>query len=248
MNWKLFLSTFVMIFLAELGDKTQLSVVSRAASASARWTVFVAASLALVVSTLVAVLWGGLLSRYVPERYIKIGAGALFLVIGALVLREGWRPERPAVARAAAAPVGALGRLVLAQAAAFEQAAFEDYRALASKAVTPGLRELLEQLAAEEDDHFQHLGSLQREHGEARIPETAAVEWPAAEALTHDVAASEREVLAHAIEHEEATARFYRQLARQTPLPSLRHAFTNLVVAEESHAARLREFAAAVAP
>lgn len=242
MNWKLFLSTFVMIFLAELGDKTQLSVVSRAASASARWTVFVAASLALVVSTLVAVLWGGLLSRYVPERYIKIGAGALFLLIGALVLREGWLPERPVAARAAPAPVGALGRLVLAQAAAFEQSAFEDYRALAAKAATPALRDLLGQLAAEEEDHFQHLGALQRAHGEeVGVPEAAAAEWPPVEALTHDVAASDREVLAHALEHEEATACFYRQLARQTPLPSLRQAFTNLVAAEESHAARLRE-------
>ena len=95
MDIRLFLATFATVFLAELGDKTQLAVMSQSAAAdpAARakflWTVFAAGALALTVSTALGVLFGGLLNRYVPERYVKLGAGALFIVMGLLLIREG---------------------------------------------------------------------------------------------------------------------------------------------------------------
>ena len=59
MDPKLFLTVFGTVFLAELGDKTQLAALTRTAAADgSKWTVFFAASAALVVSTLVAVLIG----------------------------------------------------------------------------------------------------------------------------------------------------------------------------------------------
>jgi putative Ca2+/H+ antiporter (TMEM165/GDT1 family) len=86
MSWKLFATTFVSIFLAELGDKTQLATLSLAAGERARWTVFLAAALALVASTAVAVLVGDSLARMIPPIWIKRAAGGLFLVLGALLL------------------------------------------------------------------------------------------------------------------------------------------------------------------
>ena len=146
MNLRLFLGTFFMIFLAELGDKTQLSVIGRVTDPATKWTVFCASSLALVCSTLVAVQFGGLLARHLDPRVIKIGAGLLFLTIGGLVLAEGLRHGR-APAADAARPVGAVGRLVLKQAARFERAATRDYRALAAAAGNARIRDTLLELA-----------------------------------------------------------------------------------------------------
>lgn len=90
MDWRVFCSTFVMIFLAELGDKTQLAVISQTASSGGRWGVFFAASLALVLSTALGVLAGCVLKRFVPnDAYIKIAAGLVFLVFGVLMFKEG---------------------------------------------------------------------------------------------------------------------------------------------------------------
>lgn len=90
MDWRVFLSTFVMIFLAELGDKTQLAVISQTASSGGRWGIFFAASLALVLSTALGVLAGCVLRRFVPnDAYIKIAAGLVFLVFGVLMVKEG---------------------------------------------------------------------------------------------------------------------------------------------------------------
>ena len=86
MDWKLFLGTFVTIFVAEMGDKTQLAAFAMSGGASSKWVVFGAASLALVATTAIAVLAGGLVGRYVPELWLKRGAGALFIAMGLLLV------------------------------------------------------------------------------------------------------------------------------------------------------------------
>jgi putative Ca2+/H+ antiporter (TMEM165/GDT1 family) len=85
MDWKLFASTFAAIFLAEMGDKTQLATLSLAAGGS-RWVVFAASATALVATSAVAVLAGEAVSRIVPPVWIRRAAGALFLVLGILFL------------------------------------------------------------------------------------------------------------------------------------------------------------------
>lgn len=85
-SWGLFASTFTTIFIAEMGDKTQLAAFAMSGGGSSRLTVFVAASLALVATTAIAVLAGGLVGRYVPEVWVRRGAGALFIVIGVVFL------------------------------------------------------------------------------------------------------------------------------------------------------------------
>ncbi len=86
MEWKLLASTFAAVFLAELGDKTQLATLSLAASSSSRWTVFAGAALALVATSLLAVLAGDLVARFVSPVWLRRAAGAIFIGLGVLYL------------------------------------------------------------------------------------------------------------------------------------------------------------------
>jgi putative Ca2+/H+ antiporter (TMEM165/GDT1 family) len=86
MDWKLFGSTFVAIFLAELGDKTQLATLSLSTGSSSRWVVFAGSALALVATSAIAVLAGDAFARLIPPVWVKRAAGALFIVLGLVFL------------------------------------------------------------------------------------------------------------------------------------------------------------------
>lgn len=87
MDLKVLATVFASVFLAELGDKTQLATVLFAAEAElSKLTVFVAASAALVVATGIGVLAGGLVSQYVSPTVLKYVAGAGFIAIGVWTL------------------------------------------------------------------------------------------------------------------------------------------------------------------
>jgi putative Ca2+/H+ antiporter (TMEM165/GDT1 family) len=87
-NWQVLGSAFLMIFLAELGDKTQLSTFAFASQSKSPLSVFLGASLALVLSSLIGVALGGLVGRFVPEKVMKFLAAAVFLGFGAWTLVE----------------------------------------------------------------------------------------------------------------------------------------------------------------
>lgn len=83
MDLKIFLTIFITVFIAELGDKTQLSTMLFAADKTvSKLTVFFAASAALILASAIGVLAGGLLSNYVSERTMNIVAGLGFIIIG----------------------------------------------------------------------------------------------------------------------------------------------------------------------
>lgn len=84
--WQTFVSAFLLVLLAELGDKTQLSVMLLAAQDRPILGVFLGAVGALIVTSLLAVLVGSTLARYIPAVYIQKGAGTVFVVIGFLLL------------------------------------------------------------------------------------------------------------------------------------------------------------------
>jgi putative Ca2+/H+ antiporter (TMEM165/GDT1 family) len=86
MDYRLFAQVFAAVFLAELGDKTQLATLSLAAGASSRWAVFAGSALALVCTSALAVLGGDLVARWLPPVWIKRGAGVMFVVLGVLFL------------------------------------------------------------------------------------------------------------------------------------------------------------------
>jgi putative Ca2+/H+ antiporter (TMEM165/GDT1 family) len=87
-DWQIFVSSFFIIFLAELGDKTQLSTFAFASKSKAPLSVFLGASSALIMTTLLAVVLGGAIGRIVPEKIMKIVAAAVFIVFGLLTLIE----------------------------------------------------------------------------------------------------------------------------------------------------------------
>jgi putative Ca2+/H+ antiporter (TMEM165/GDT1 family) len=91
LNAKLIASTFVMIFLAELGDKTQISTFALATNARSMLSVFIGAVGALVLTTIIAVVLGGVIGRFVPERIIKFVSAAVFIGFGVLTLIEAFK-------------------------------------------------------------------------------------------------------------------------------------------------------------
>ena len=83
MEFKVLLTVFTAVFIAELGDKTQLATMLFAADKEvSKITVFVGASLALVFASGIGVLAGGLISNYVNEKYLHYIAGIGFICIG----------------------------------------------------------------------------------------------------------------------------------------------------------------------
>ncbi|MGI8933334.1 TMEM165/GDT1 family protein [Leptolyngbya sp. BC1307] len=79
--WSVFLSTFVTIFLAELGDKTQVTILLMSAGSQSPLTVFVGAGLALIATSLVGVLLGRWLAKRVSSDTLDTCAGILLLLI-----------------------------------------------------------------------------------------------------------------------------------------------------------------------
>lgn len=87
MDWKIFATIFAAVFVAELGDKTQLATMLFAADKTvSKYTVFIAASAALIVASAIGVLAGSLLSEYIDEKYLHYIAGTGFIIIGAYTL------------------------------------------------------------------------------------------------------------------------------------------------------------------
>ncbi len=83
MDLKILFTVFSVIFIAELGDKTQLATLLFAADKEvSKLTVFIGASLALIVASGIGVLAGGLISHYISEKYLNYLAAAGFILIG----------------------------------------------------------------------------------------------------------------------------------------------------------------------
>jgi len=87
MDFKMLGTVFAAVFVAELGDKTQLATLLFAADkAVSRWTVFAGASLALVAASAIGVGAGAVLAQYLNPRYLHYLAGVGFIAIGAWTL------------------------------------------------------------------------------------------------------------------------------------------------------------------
>jgi putative Ca2+/H+ antiporter (TMEM165/GDT1 family) len=86
MNWNALATVFGLVFLAEMGDKTQLAVITMTARTGSPVSVFLGASAALAAVTLLGVAGGGLLTRLVSPEILQRIAAAAFIVIGVVML------------------------------------------------------------------------------------------------------------------------------------------------------------------
>jgi putative Ca2+/H+ antiporter (TMEM165/GDT1 family) len=86
MDLRVFLTTFGIIFLAEMGDKTQLAAMTMAADTKKPWSVLLGASLALAAVSALGVLVGSVVGDYVPLFWVKRVAAIAFIIIGVLML------------------------------------------------------------------------------------------------------------------------------------------------------------------
>jgi len=86
MDFRVLLTTFGIIFLAEMGDKTQLAAMTMAAQTKKPWAVFIGASLALAVVSALGVVVGSVIGDYVPLLWVKRASAVAFIAIGALML------------------------------------------------------------------------------------------------------------------------------------------------------------------
>jgi putative Ca2+/H+ antiporter (TMEM165/GDT1 family) len=90
MDWKVFLTVFGTVFIAELGDKTQLATFLFAADKqAAKWLVFAGASLALIAASGIAVLAGDWVSGHISQRHLSLAAGVGFIAIGIWTIFRG---------------------------------------------------------------------------------------------------------------------------------------------------------------
>lgn len=89
---KIFFTVFITVFLAELGDKTQIATMLFATDrGNSKLTIFLAASSALIAATAIGVLAGHLLSEVISEKTLQIAAGIGFLLIGGFLLYNVFR-------------------------------------------------------------------------------------------------------------------------------------------------------------
>ncbi|MFQ5861877.1 MAG: TMEM165/GDT1 family protein [Candidatus Brocadiales bacterium] len=85
-DWKVLISTFGAIFIAELGDKTQIAAIFLSSQTGKPLAVFAGAVLAMAILTLVGVTLGAEIAQAVPMKYIRTGAATVFIGLGILIL------------------------------------------------------------------------------------------------------------------------------------------------------------------
>ncbi|HYE65366.1 MAG TPA: TMEM165/GDT1 family protein [Pyrinomonadaceae bacterium] len=86
LKWSAFWTTFGLLLLAEMGDKTQLAVITLSAETRSPLAVFLGAALALSLVSLLGVMVGALLGQYLPESLLHRLAAVAFILIGVLML------------------------------------------------------------------------------------------------------------------------------------------------------------------
>jgi putative Ca2+/H+ antiporter (TMEM165/GDT1 family) len=86
MDWRVFLTTFVTIFVAELGDKTQFAAVAASAGSTSKLSVLLGVVLGLAFAGVLGVAFGDVLGQWLSPVLMKWISGSLFILIGAWIL------------------------------------------------------------------------------------------------------------------------------------------------------------------
>ena len=84
----LLFTTFVTVFLAEMGDKTQLTTITLSSTTNKPLAVFIGSSFALILATLLGALAGGSIANLIPAFLLRVISGIVFLIIGIIFLAQ----------------------------------------------------------------------------------------------------------------------------------------------------------------
>ncbi len=265
MDYRILFFSFAAVFLAELGDKTQLTALGFSASSKSPWSVFIGTSLALVTTTALAVIFGSLLAKHVPEKVMHIASGVMFVLLGLVLLvnvarkapaaagLEKTPAEAMAPAAAAAVPLnkGGISGFVLRQAAAFEDEIAASLEVVAAELPEGAERRALQEIISQDRQHSLRLQAFDSTEVTPADAETAngplppsTVSLPGrgpqpAEAPARLDAAGRAETIRRAMEIEEAAGMFYLSLAQMCKIGSVRDAFRALAAEELQHAKSL---------
>lgn len=254
MDLKILFSVSAIVFVMELGDKTQLTALAATTSTKTPWMVFIGASLGLIASTAVAVLLGEALTRFIPKTAIEIGAAVLFILIGTILLtniarkataaEEESETSQPEVEASLIEKKQPLSRFIVKQACIFEESVAENLMELADQTKSPEDAAIIRKIAKEDLEHLRNLNNqISPMHDSNTDPtesanQTAPIPTPEAPSLQD---ANEHENLQKAIETEEAAGNFYLTLARRSTIPTAREAFHWLAMEEIRHARELQQ-------
>jgi hypothetical protein len=181
MNLKVLLASFGLIFLAELGDKTQLTALAFSTSSRSPWSVFLGTSLALICTTALAVVCGEALSRWIPVKVLHLGSAIMFVLVGLILLvnlarkapMEDTVPTVPA-AEGAAATAKPLSSFIGRQAMAFEEDLAAFIHENAPKVSDPERRLALSRLEEKHRAHAAALAGISRAADADRVAEMDA--------------------------------------------------------------------------
>ena len=88
MLFTLLFTTFFTVFLAEIGDKTQLTTITLSSTTNKPLAVFIGSSIALMLATLLGALAGGSIANLIPDFLLKLLSGIVFLIIGINLLAQ----------------------------------------------------------------------------------------------------------------------------------------------------------------
>lgn len=252
MNPKILFASFALVFLAELGDKTQLTALAFSASSRSPWSVFLGTSLALILTTALAVVFGEFIARHVPERFVHIASGVMFVLVGLILLVNVARKvPGPASAEEAAEPTaehppsGPVSSFILRQAGEFERDLVTGLEESADALEAGELRDAVLAIAEEHRGHLKSLTDLSL----SDVPETEKPRPGGPEAallrLLETADASDGgenpdvDPLRVAVRKQEAAAEFYLALARLIHLHDARDTLRWLAMDEIRHAEQL---------
>ncbi len=173
MDFKILFASFALVFLAELGDKTQLTALAFSSRFNSPWSVFIGTSLALIATTALAVALGGLLNRVLPPKILQISSAVMFILIGLFLLVNIARrapmesdngkttpPQTGEQGAAAMQPRGMIFALVIKQATTFEQNVVDYLESLTARLQPGHARETLEQIIDEDKKHLAAIDVL----------------------------------------------------------------------------------------
>jgi rubrerythrin len=263
MDWKIFFSTFILIFFAELGDKTQLSVLAAAAEARSPAAVFAGAASALIAAVGIAVVVATVFKKFLPVYYLQWISVLVFFGFGMWTLYKIFRPSSSDLAKHASQAwvsgeyqeLGLISRWTLSSALEFEEHARKDYEQAARTSRSPEVRDLFLHLANEDHTHHQFVESMAADGSKAEAPGPAAslknlfeVERLIPKSGTLEASTEldfDLGLLSQAARHEVSAHRFYSALAQSAERHRRLSSFFFRLAAEElQHLQQIEEMRA----